>query len=116
MWLKARRALAKQLCCDKTRPLFATTGGWRIKVQMLRPSPEKGSFRTYAKIKRDNTIAWKSKKRGGIGVLTQTRLSFAHCDVWGRFPMEASFFCLMKLMLLNVLYFFARTVLFEPVE
>ena len=30
--------------------------------------------------------------------------------------MEASFFCLVKLMLLNVLYFLARTVFPEPVE
>ena len=72
MWLKAQRVLAKQLRCDKTRPLFATTGGWRIKVQMLRSPPEKVSCRTYAKIKCDNTIARKSKKRGGIGVLLST--------------------------------------------
>jgi len=34
------------------------------------------------------------QKATGIGVLTQTRLSFAHCDVWGRFPMEGGFFVL----------------------
>ena len=43
------------------------------------------------------------QKATGIGVLTQTRLSFAHCDVWGRFPMEGGFFVLSIISFYNLL-------------
>ena len=34
------------------------------------------------------------KKTGGVGVLAQPRLSFAHCEVWDRLPTGACLFVL----------------------